>query len=141
MVAWPKVRVEFWDPTIVHQILTREEAQHRFGVNPKLFDDIGLAGVGIPNERTLTHPEAEKVRTLWKYTEEDCIRDNARALLMSCEALVRASPYGYDYGRETDYCRYCEARYDTKNHEGNHEDDCDWAVAYATVQRAKGEIP
>lgn len=96
--AWPKIRVEWSDPDRKPLILGMAAARRRW---PKTLDDGVVAamlagttaGVGPAHGGT----RAEDVRTLWRYTREDAVRDAAPALLAALECIASGK---FDDGEE-----------------------------------------
>lgn len=87
---WPKVRVEFHDPTRKPVIVSLSEAITRYGLARasahSLRSECGTAGVGPGLSKCY-----RTVRTFWKYTQDDSIRDAAPVMLAALRIIAEGT--------------------------------------------------
>jgi hypothetical protein len=77
---WPMIRVEHANPEIRDEIITLKEAARRFKLDDRTQGHLQrgeIAGTSVNHSGAA----GRDIRTIWRYTEKDSVRDAASDLL------------------------------------------------------------
>src|SRR4029077_10603510 len=85
--VWPMIRVEHANPEIRDEIITLKEAVKRFRLDERTEGHLHrgeIAGTSVNRSGSA----GRDIRTIWRYTKQESIRDAADDLLKALEGIM-----------------------------------------------------